>query len=216
MWACQDGLYGVQCDQTCSGHCKDNDTCDNYYGTCPTECADGYYDQGCMSLCGNCSNSEVCDTVTGTCPTGCQPGFDPSDPLCKTQTSAESSPSLAGPVAGGVCGGLGVIFLSILVVKLIQRYRKRSSSETASPPQASADQKFESGASNEPNGQAVLEEETGSAVGIQAEESHIYDTTQTPDDSDRAPYTTLFLKGKQDDASNSNTYQNVALHTSPK
>ncbi|XP_070191505.1 uncharacterized protein [Littorina saxatilis] len=36
VWACKDGLYGAQCDQTCSGHCKDNVLCDNYYGTCPT------------------------------------------------------------------------------------------------------------------------------------------------------------------------------------
>ncbi|KAK7102887.1 hypothetical protein V1264_021045 [Littorina saxatilis] len=397
VWACKDGLYGAQCDQTCSGHCKDNDTCDNYYGTCPTgcstgyrgadcrcghcrdgadcdvttlrclsgcdkgwdtqfcnqsctadthgydcgercgqcadgdtcntvtglcpngcqpgwqgntckqKCADGYYGQRCMSLCGNCSNSEMCDKVTGTCPTGCQPGFDPSDPLCKTpcprmqygarcsrpcgqcqnnapcevvagrcdvcqpnllppfcqvcegkmygaecdkpcsaqcggdgschrndatcqagcvpgyllgsgfceeKMSGESSPNLAGPVAGALFGGLCVIALSILVGLLIRRSRKRSSSETASPTQASHNQSLESGAPVELNGQVSLPEKTGSAGGTDAEESHIYDGLQTPDDSDRAPYATPVFKGKQDKGINSHTYQNSALHNS--
>ncbi|XP_070192939.1 cell death abnormality protein 1-like [Littorina saxatilis] len=369
VWACTDGLFGEQCDQTCSGHCKDNDTCDNYYGTCPAgcstgsrggdcrcghcrgdadcdvttlrcpsgcdkgwdtefcnqscpagthgygcrercgqcadsdtcntvtglcpngcqpgwqgdnckqRCADGYYGQRCMSRCGDCSDGEVCDKVNGTCPTGCQPGFNPFDRLCKTacplmrygaecahrcgqcqnnacdvvtghcdacqpkllhplcqvcagkmygaecdtpcsvqcggdgschrnngrcqagcasgyllgsgfcdEKTSESSPNLAGPVAGGVFGGLCVITLSILLVGLlIRRSRRRSSSETASPRQASADQNFESGAPVGLNGQVTPPEEIGSAGVGDAEESHIYDELQTPDESDRAP-----------------------------
>ncbi|XP_070191892.1 uncharacterized protein [Littorina saxatilis] len=342
VWACKDGLYGEQCDQTCSGHCKDNDICDNYYGTCLTDCSTGYRgddcrcghckddadcdvttmtcpsgcDKGwgtvfcnqscpagthgydCGERCGQCADSDTCNTVTGLCPNGCQPGWKGDnckqvceknmhgtecDKPCSAQCggdgschrnngtcqagcasgfllgsgfceekcqngafgpgcvkkcgncaesrcnhrngtcevgcidghvgdmcfeTSESSLNRVGPVAGAVFGGLCAIALSILVGLLIRRSRKRSPSETASPRQASNDQRLESGPSLELSGQAGLQEETGSAGVTEAEESYIYDEIQTPDDSDRAVYLTPVFKGQQANAKNIHTYQN--------
>ncbi|XP_070192949.1 uncharacterized protein [Littorina saxatilis] len=82
-----------------------------------------------------------------------------------------------------------------------------ASAPTQSPGQAPTNG-FESRAPAELSGHAVLQEETG------AEESHVYDGLQTPNDSDRAPYTSLVLQEKQDTARNCHTYQNPAFHTS--
>ncbi|XP_070191599.1 uncharacterized protein [Littorina saxatilis] len=149
-------------------------------------CEEGTYGEGCSMECGKCTHS--CRHDDGLCIGGCFDGY--AGPYC-AQTS---SPNLAGPVAGAVFGGLCVIALSILLVGLlIRRSRKRSSSEKASPPPTSANQRFEPGAPDGLNGQAGLQE-TGSAGVAEAEENH-YEGLQTPDDSDRDPYSTPVFNG---------------------
>ena len=39
---CAFGLYGVDCSQKCSGHCKNNVTCDHLTGVCNEGCAAGW------------------------------------------------------------------------------------------------------------------------------------------------------------------------------
>ncbi|XP_070193546.1 receptor-type tyrosine-protein phosphatase mu-like isoform X1 [Littorina saxatilis] len=86
VWACKDGLYGAQCDQTCSGHCKDNDTCDNYYGTCPTGCSTGYRGADCR--CGHCRDGADCDVTTLRCLSGCDKGWDTQ--FCNQSCTADT------------------------------------------------------------------------------------------------------------------------------
>ncbi|XP_070182543.1 receptor-type tyrosine-protein phosphatase mu-like [Littorina saxatilis] len=85
IWVCTSGLYGASCDRACSGHCHNNGTCDNYFGTCPDGCADGYYGVGCFNACGQCADNAVCDIDTGHCPAGCEPGYQL--PLCQDPCS---------------------------------------------------------------------------------------------------------------------------------
>ncbi|WAQ98534.1 hypothetical protein MAR_022907 [Mya arenaria] len=65
------GFYGFECQNTCSGNCRYNTTC-NFI----TACTDGAYGLHCSSKCSHCRDSGVCEKVTGNCPAGgCERGF---------------------------------------------------------------------------------------------------------------------------------------------
>lgn len=36
---CREGWYGINCDQPCVGHCRDNATCNHVTGQCDIGCA---------------------------------------------------------------------------------------------------------------------------------------------------------------------------------
>lgn len=40
--ACREGWFGVNCSQRCSGHCKDNATCNDVTGQCDGGCNAGW------------------------------------------------------------------------------------------------------------------------------------------------------------------------------
>lgn len=46
---CNDGHYGLNCRELCSGHCENNGPCDHVSGVCPGGCQDGYMDVYCNS-----------------------------------------------------------------------------------------------------------------------------------------------------------------------
>lgn len=39
---CGSWLYGVNCSQSCTGHCRDNRTCNHVTGQCDRECEAGW------------------------------------------------------------------------------------------------------------------------------------------------------------------------------
>ena len=47
---CFSGYFGNDCEQTCSGHCLENRTCDRIDGTCSDGCHNGYIGK----LCNDC------------------------------------------------------------------------------------------------------------------------------------------------------------------
>ncbi|XP_070192911.1 uncharacterized protein [Littorina saxatilis] len=182
VWACKPGLYGEQCNQTCSGHCKDNDTCDNYYGTCPRgcepgwttpfcyqNCPEGVHGQNCSSVCPPCSDDEYCDQRNGVCLPKCPQGIDFSNPLCKQSTLLIS--------VAGATGGVVFIIATVLIVCCILRYRRRSkqgsSSEDTVSPQTSNHQ-----------------ETRHADVSI---EDNNYDTLDLTGDDGRSPYSEIVI-----------------------
>lgn len=44
---CTAGYYGLECNSTCVGHCKDNKQCNHINGTCDDGCKDGYTGSNC-------------------------------------------------------------------------------------------------------------------------------------------------------------------------
>lgn len=44
---CEDGTFGINCSQTCSGYCKDNETCNSVNGYCLNGCVSGYFGKLC-------------------------------------------------------------------------------------------------------------------------------------------------------------------------
>lgn len=44
---CEDGTFGKDCTQTCSGNCKDNETCNSANGHCLRGCVSGYIGNFC-------------------------------------------------------------------------------------------------------------------------------------------------------------------------
>lgn len=44
---CEDGTFGKDCTQTCSGYCKDNRTCNSANGYCLRGCVSGYIGNFC-------------------------------------------------------------------------------------------------------------------------------------------------------------------------
>ncbi|XP_070192941.1 uncharacterized protein [Littorina saxatilis] len=255
VWACKDGLYGAQCDQTCSGHCKDNVPCDNYYGTCLTGCTAGTHGDDCGEQCGQCADSDTCNTVTGLCPHGCQPGWQGDNCkqgcadgifgsgcsqrcgqclnssvcrhdngfceqgcsvgyggiLCDTKyASSEDSQNLAGPIAGAVFGGLCVIALSILIVGI---YRRRSQQRSLST-QTVAVQGAAIQSEGSDNLAVISHQMTSSAEAannnVTGEENHYYDELQTPDDSDRAPYSSPVFVNGNENTNNPHIYANAS------
>lgn len=44
---CEDGTFGKDCTQTCSGYCKDNETCNSANGHCLRGCVSGYIGNFC-------------------------------------------------------------------------------------------------------------------------------------------------------------------------
>ncbi|KAK7102386.1 hypothetical protein V1264_020611 [Littorina saxatilis] len=151
VWACKPGLYGEDCKQACSGHCKDNDTCDYYYGTCPRDCDPGWTSPSCDQTCkpglygeqcnqtcsGHCKNN-TCDNYNGTCFLGCEPGW--TSPYCD-QTESDDS-TLAGQMVGiGLGASFGVAAFILLIIGLCGRKSKhQKSSQTKTSPSASLDQ----------------------------------------------------------------------------
>lgn len=48
---CREGLYGEKCRQQCSGHCKDNVTCNHVTGQCDEGCTTGWKGTMCDKVC---------------------------------------------------------------------------------------------------------------------------------------------------------------------
>jgi|SRR6218665_608404 len=77
---CDDGRFGVNCQENCS--CQNGGTCHPVTGhcTCPTgwigprcsqTCPEGHFGSSCMEIC-NCTGGGSCDPRTGIC--SCPPG----------------------------------------------------------------------------------------------------------------------------------------------
>nr|AJA37898.1 fucolectin-related molecule [Littorina littorea] len=214
---CEGSRYGHSCELQCSAQCGGDGSCDRNTGQCQDGCQPGYllgqsrlctdkcpegtFGSGCSQICGQCVNSSVCRHDNGFCEQGCSDGY--SGVLCDTKSaSSEDRQNLAGPIAGAVFGGLCVIALSIalsiLIVGIIRRRSKqRSQSAPAVTMQGSA---IQSGGSD--NLAVISHEMTSSAEAasdnVKDEENHYYDELQTPDDSDRAPYSSpVFRNGNE-------------------
>ena len=64
---CEDGWYGVKCEQRCQESCGENTTCDIDSGWCHV-CSVGYFGNFCEQKCSdNCDASYMCDKITGNC-----------------------------------------------------------------------------------------------------------------------------------------------------
>ncbi|XP_056017465.1 receptor-type tyrosine-protein phosphatase alpha-like [Ostrea edulis] len=86
---CPPGYYGLQCRSTCTGHCRDNLSCNHTTGQCDYGCGNGWtgthcntecpaesYGRDCMYNCsGQCLNYLPCNRTTGICEGGCNPGY---------------------------------------------------------------------------------------------------------------------------------------------
>ncbi|XP_078330765.1 uncharacterized protein LOC111112385 [Crassostrea virginica] len=69
---CPDNWYGLDCKHHCSGHCRDNVTCNKVTGQCDGGCAHGWYGQHCEHGCvGHCINNSSCSQTNGICDEGC-------------------------------------------------------------------------------------------------------------------------------------------------
>ncbi|XP_062613599.1 multiple epidermal growth factor-like domains protein 10, partial [Saccostrea cucullata] len=97
---CPVGKYGLECKQTCAGHCKDNANCDGVLGhcsggcasgwtgtLCDKECLDGSYGENCVFSCsGHCLHGKPCNKISGNCDEGCSPGYlnGKCDQICES------------------------------------------------------------------------------------------------------------------------------------
>lgn len=86
---CSPETFGQGCLNNCSGHCRNDATCNRRTGSCDQgcqagylgnlcekECSSGTYGQGCLNNCsGHCLNNATCNRTTGSCDLGCQDGF---------------------------------------------------------------------------------------------------------------------------------------------
>lgn len=46
---CKPNYFGLDCQERCSSHCKNNEPCNHVSGRCPGECQDGFMDEYCNS-----------------------------------------------------------------------------------------------------------------------------------------------------------------------
>ncbi|XP_061192787.1 multiple epidermal growth factor-like domains protein 10 [Saccostrea echinata] len=88
MSECDDGKFGLKCDQPC-GFCFGKEQCHHINGTCLNGCDRGYqginctqacpegsFDYNCTENCSvNCRVPGRCDVITGRCNGGCQTGW---------------------------------------------------------------------------------------------------------------------------------------------
>ncbi|XP_062567736.1 multiple epidermal growth factor-like domains protein 10 [Saccostrea cucullata] len=95
--SCLAGTFGLECNGSCSGQCKDNETCDHVTGLCPNGCAHGWtgsycqrrcplgtYGRNCIYNCsGHCLQNTYCERENGHCLNGCDPGY--IGQLCDTE-----------------------------------------------------------------------------------------------------------------------------------
>ncbi|XP_056019826.1 receptor-type tyrosine-protein phosphatase alpha-like [Ostrea edulis] len=87
--SCPAGYYGLQCRSTCTGHCRDNLSCNHTTGQCDYGCGNGWtgthcnrqcpaesYGPDCVYNCsGQCLSYLPCNRTTGICDGGCNPGY---------------------------------------------------------------------------------------------------------------------------------------------
>ncbi|XP_056017449.1 multiple epidermal growth factor-like domains protein 6 [Ostrea edulis] len=87
--SCPAGYYGLQCRSTCTGHCRDNLSCNHTTGQCDYGCDNGWtgihcntqcpaesYGPDCVYNCsGQCLSYLPCNSTTGRCEGGCNPGY---------------------------------------------------------------------------------------------------------------------------------------------
>ncbi|BFZ21506.1 hypothetical protein BsWGS_24545 [Bradybaena similaris] len=117
--ACPPGMFGEDCNLTCSENCAGNSTCHSTTGDCLKGCISGFSGASCLNKCDagkfgpNCNSScsqhcvpvkdrtSPCDSVTGTCYGGCQFGFHGD--LCQQATSLACQGSSVGHLLAGLC-----------------------------------------------------------------------------------------------------------------
>ncbi|XP_056019827.1 receptor-type tyrosine-protein phosphatase epsilon-like [Ostrea edulis] len=87
--SCPAGSYGLQCRFTCTGHCRDNVSCNHTTGQCDYGCGNGWTGTHCNTQCpaesyrpdcvyncsGQCLSYLRCNRATGRCDRGCNPGY---------------------------------------------------------------------------------------------------------------------------------------------
>ncbi|XP_062596813.1 multiple epidermal growth factor-like domains protein 10 [Saccostrea cucullata] len=110
---CEVGLYGLECNQTCSRQCLDNTTCSNVNGNCKSGCEEGFggmkceeecelgnYGMNCAFSCsGNCLRNLTCNRFSGKCEEGCIAGYT------GVRCDEECSPMTFGPKCKHICSG---------------------------------------------------------------------------------------------------------------
>ncbi|XP_056019839.1 multiple epidermal growth factor-like domains protein 10 [Ostrea edulis] len=80
---CPAGYYGLQCRSTCTGHCRDNLSCNHTTGQCDYGCGKEWTGLHCNTQCpgcvhncsGQCLSYRPCNRTTGRCDGGCNPGY---------------------------------------------------------------------------------------------------------------------------------------------
>ncbi|XP_056017439.1 multiple epidermal growth factor-like domains protein 6 [Ostrea edulis] len=98
--SCPAGYYGLRCRSTCTGHCRDNLSCNHTTGQCDygCECPAESYGPDCMFNCsGQCLSYLPCNRTTGRCDGGCNLGY--TRELC----DKECPPGTYGPDCLNVC-----------------------------------------------------------------------------------------------------------------
>nr|XP_022311825.1 receptor-type tyrosine-protein phosphatase epsilon-like isoform X1 [Crassostrea virginica] len=92
VFGCDEGKYGKECENNCSGNCLHGEVCDPRDGNCSScaagfqetkcdlECDTGTYGLNCSEKCGACLDTS-CYHVNGSCYKGCQPGWQRTE-LC--------------------------------------------------------------------------------------------------------------------------------------
>jgi len=79
LHGCQQGWYGLQCENACPLHCATNNltssVCDQHDGACLNGCNPGHFGSGCNVTCATGCYGKRCDRVTGECVNGCLAGF---------------------------------------------------------------------------------------------------------------------------------------------
>ncbi|XP_056017442.1 receptor-type tyrosine-protein phosphatase U-like [Ostrea edulis] len=87
--SCPAGYYGLQYRSTCTGHCRDNLSCNHNTGQCDYGCDNGWTGTQCSTQCpaesygpdcvyycsGQCRSYLPCNRTTGRCDGGCNPGY---------------------------------------------------------------------------------------------------------------------------------------------
>ncbi|XP_065930258.1 uncharacterized protein [Magallana gigas] len=117
---CNNGTYGYNCVNNCSGHCLNNSPCNKQTGHCDGGCIPGYTDPYCSKKCslghfgvncrercsGHCLNDKPCDHVSGICAIGCQDGFIGKycNKSCDAGTFGENCAFQCSQNCNGTCG----------------------------------------------------------------------------------------------------------------
>ncbi|XP_056017452.1 multiple epidermal growth factor-like domains protein 10 [Ostrea edulis] len=97
--SCPAGYYGLQCKSQCTGHCRDNLSCNHTTGQCDYGCGNGWTGTHCNTQCpaesygpdcryncsGQCLSYLPCNRTTGRCDGGCNPGY--TEELCDKVSS---------------------------------------------------------------------------------------------------------------------------------
>ncbi|XP_056019837.1 multiple epidermal growth factor-like domains protein 11 [Ostrea edulis] len=110
--SCPAGHYGLQCGFSCTGHCRDNLSCNHTTGQCDYGCGKGWtgihcntqcpaesYGPDCVYNCsGQCLSYLPCNRTTGRCDGGCNPGC--TGELCEKECPQETY----GPNCLYICG----------------------------------------------------------------------------------------------------------------
>ncbi|XP_056017460.1 multiple epidermal growth factor-like domains protein 10 [Ostrea edulis] len=141
--SCPAGYYGLQCRSTCTGHCRDNLSCNHTTGQCDYGCGNGWTGIHCNTECPPGTYGPDCLNVCNVT-NGCNPGY--TKEICDKEAPNASNDEYSTTDAYSAVLSISVVINSVLIVVIVillrviynrkqeQRSSDYSSSAEISPP----------------------------------------------------------------------------------